>query len=399
MRLRRPSRIILIAFAVILPASPAWADPLYNATALTATAMDPAVVEGLSNNGQVLLWNIFAPAGAPTYLLYNTQAGGTVTARAAARDNVPQADAYAPQHISGNGQIVGYMGSQPVLINGGHVTNLPGWGQAVNDSGQVAYQTGPISGIQNSFIYSNGTNTSLGTVPGYEGTYVSGINNSGQVAAAVTHDLTGGGTFQSQPAFYNGQTLVPLGTFGGTYGNAVAINNKGDVVGYATNAENALVGFVSHNGGPLISLGTLPGGVNVMPTSINDSGQIVGYTGAQGTGAFLYQNGVLTNLNSLLSPSASNISLLNAYAINNAGQIVAEGILKGSIWAQPQLFLLTPQGQPVPASPDPLIPSVLSAPEPSTLAIFGLMLAGMVAQGWRRRPADPQRDPSPASRP
>ena len=331
------------------------------------------------------MWNIAAPTGSPTYLLYNAQAGGTITPLSDERDNIPQANAYVPQHISGNGQIIGYVGSQPVLISGSQVTNLPASGLAVSDNGQVAYQTGPFGGVQNSFVYSTGTSTSLGTVPGYEGTYVSGINNSGQVAATVTHDLTGpNNDFRSQPAFYNGHTLIPLGTFGGTYGWAVAINNQGDVVGYATNAQNTLIGFVSHDGGPVISLGTLPGGGSTMPNSINDSGQIVGYAGNQ---AFLYQDGALTNLNTLLSPSASNINLNDAYAINNAGQIIAEGTVKGSIWAQPQLFLLTPQGQPVPASPDPLIQSIQFTPEPSTLAIFGLMLAGMAALRWRRQVA------------
>ena len=187
---------------------------------------------------------------------------------------------------------------------------------------------------------------------------------------------------------------MPLGTFGGPQGSVAGINNKGDVIGNAENAQGAWIGFVSHDGGPLISLGTLPGYGNVMPRSINDSGQIVGYAGNGSTAAFLYQNGILTNLNSLLSPSVSNINLLDAYAINNAGQIVAEGILKGE--NSPQLFLLTPDGQPIPPSPDPVI---VATPEPSTLAIFGLMLAGMVAHRWRCRPADPQRDPSPANRP
>ena len=35
MKLPRPSRIVGLAGFVALPASPAWADPLYNATALT----------------------------------------------------------------------------------------------------------------------------------------------------------------------------------------------------------------------------------------------------------------------------------------------------------------------------------------------------------------------------
>ena len=241
---------------------------------------------------------------------------------------------------------------------------IPGWGQAVSDNGQVAFQIG-----QSSFIYNNGVSTSLGNVSGYETTYVQGVNDSGQAAATGGHVVigdkgsrseplffnghfvAGGSGFLSQPLFFNGHTLVPLGTFGGPNGNAIAINNKGDITGEAMNASGDSVGFVSHNGGPLISLGTLPGGVPVSPRSINDSGQIVGYNGSPNLGAFLYQNGVLTNLNALLSPSESNINLLDAYFINNVGQILAKGIVKNPPSAQAQLFLLTPVGMPLPPRP------------------------------------------------
>jgi probable HAF family extracellular repeat protein len=169
----------------------------------------------------------------------------------------------------------------------------------------------------------------------------------------------------------------------------VAINNNGDVIGAAMNASGVYVGFVSHNGGPLISLGTLPGSWESQPESINDKGQMVGaalgqplahpssFSAPGNGGAFLYQDGTLMDLNKLLSPSASDITLVDAYAINNAGQIVAQGFLKGQIWPELQVFLLTPAGQPVPSSPNPLIQTVPQVPEPTSLAIFGLMLAGI----------------------
>jgi probable HAF family extracellular repeat protein len=384
------SRIVALAVGAVLIAASAKADPLYNVTTLSAPNNIQPIVEGLSDSGQILLWNTAPLGGGPRYSLYNPQAGGTVTSLDSFGS---QSGPFDPQHLGPGGQIVGWLGSQGVLVTNGQTTAIPGWGQAVSGNGQVAYQTGPISGVQSSFIDNNGTSTALGTVQGYEQTTVSGVNNSGQAAATGSHDLTGGGTYLSQPLFFNGHTLVPLGTFGGPNGYASAINNNGDVVGAAMNTSGAYVGFVSHNGGPLISLGTLAGGINVMPTSINDSGQIVG--NGPGTGGFLYQNGVLTNLSSLLSPSASNLNILDAYAINNAGQIIAEGIAKGQMWAQPQLFLLTPQGEPIPPSPNPLVQSPQFTPEPSTLAFFGLMLAGIAARRWRRRPAEP----SPTTRP
>ena len=43
------------------------------------------------------------------------------------------------------------------------------------------------------------------------------------------------------------------------------------------------------------------------------------------THAFLYQNGTMTDLNSLLPASFKGITLLDATSINNLGQIVAFG--------------------------------------------------------------------------
>jgi hypothetical protein len=209
MKLPLLSRIIGLAGFVALLAAPAWADPLYNATALTAPNNLQPTVEGLDNNGQVLFWNMFAPAAAPAYSLYNPQAGGTITPLVA-NNGSALATQFVPQHISGDGQMIGWMGPQPVLSSGGQVTVLPGWGQAVNDSGQVAYESG-----QNSYIDSNGKVTNLGSVPGYETTGVTGINNSGQAVGGVTHAPTAGGNFLSQPFFMTVNISSPWERSGG----------------------------------------------------------------------------------------------------------------------------------------------------------------------------------------
>jgi probable HAF family extracellular repeat protein len=377
--LQRLFLIISLAGFLALLGSPAVADPVYNATPLTVPNGFQPIVEGLNNNGQVLLWNTWAPTGAPSYSLYNSQAGGTITTLATNGSSTPDTQ-FTAQYMSGNGNIVGYVNAQPVLYSGGQYTSLPGWGQAVNDSGQVAYNSG-----QNAYIVTNGTITNLGSVPGYETTTVNGINNAGQAALTGAHVGSGGGNYESQPLFYNGQHLVPLGTFGGTNGYSVAVNNQGDLIGAATNSSGGYIGFVSHNGGPLVSLGTLPGSWGSQPESINDKGQIVGAAqGLSGGGAFLFQSGTLLDLNKLLSPSASNIHLVDAYAINNAGDIIAEGYLKSPFYSQLQLFFLTPDGQPIALSPDPLI-QINAVPEPSTLALCGLIVAGMLARRrWGR---------------
>jgi probable HAF family extracellular repeat protein len=86
-------------------------------------------------------------------------------------------------------------------------------------------------------------------------------------------------------------------------------------------------------------LGTL-GGANSFAWGINESGQVVGeaqIVGNLGYHAFLYKDGVMTDLNSLL-PAGSGWELLRATRINAAVQITGYGILNGEIRG----FLLTP---------------------------------------------------------
>jgi probable HAF family extracellular repeat protein len=61
----------------------------------------------------------------------------------------------------------------------------------------------------------------------------------------------------------------------------------------------------------------VPGGSNVAH-DINDSGQIVGWSAGR---AYIYEDGVVTDLNTLI-PAGSGLTLVQARGINNAGQIV-----------------------------------------------------------------------------
>ena len=93
--------------------------------------------------------------------------------------------------------------------------------------------------------------------------------------------------------------------------------------------------FIYSNGG-LTEIGN--GTADTEAYDINDSGQVVGMTIVAPTAcrtcveyaphAFLYQNGVLTDLNDLL-PEGSPWELTWAYAINNNGSIVGEGTING----------------------------------------------------------------------
>jgi probable HAF family extracellular repeat protein len=96
--------------------------------------------------------------------------------------------------------------------------------------------------------------------------------------------------------------------------------------------------------------------VDAQAADINDSGVVVGTMKASGGSAsdhaWVYQDGVVTNLNSLVVPG-SGLHITSAHAINNVGQIAAvaidaQGFSHG--------VLLTPGGSNVP--PPAVVPTM-----------------------------------------
>jgi probable HAF family extracellular repeat protein len=129
--------------------------------------------------------------------------------------------------------------------------------------------------------------------------------------------------------------VVQLGVLPGDVSSTgIAINNWGDVVGESTfdigKISRAFLARADENGnyGDLIPLGMLSGDKYSFARDINDAGQVVGesFSGSAYHG-FLWQNGAMKNLNSLL-PTKSNWDIKGASAINQAGQIVGYGDIK-----------------------------------------------------------------------
>ena len=100
------------------------------------------------------------------------------------------------------------------------------------------------------------------------------------------------------------------------------------IVGFAQTSTGANHGFL-YTGGKLTDLGP-----DFSPAAINDNTVIAG---TSSRGAAVWSNGVLQNLNNLIPPG-SGIVLNQATAINNKGQIVAEGNDGNGV----TVFLLTP---------------------------------------------------------
>jgi probable HAF family extracellular repeat protein len=114
--------------------------------------------------------------------------------------------------------------------------------------------------------------------------------------------------------------MVDLGTLGGDFSEAVAVNAHGQVVGTGSTPSGDNQAFLWAAGSGMVSLGTL-GGTSSEARAINDQGQVVGLsTTASGDWhAFLWtENEGMKDLGTLSGNSSF------ATAINNRGQIIGE---------------------------------------------------------------------------
>jgi probable HAF family extracellular repeat protein len=226
----------------------------------------------------------------------------------------------------------------------------------INDSGQVvgtsdtgtpipltfhAFRTAPNSAIKPS---TDDLGTLSGGVNSFDESQAYGINASGQVVGWST---TGGRVhaFRTTPNSAINPANDDLGTLGGVNSGAVAVNDFGEVAGWAlSSSDTATHAFRTAPNRPINpatdDLGSL-GGSYSTAAAVDNYGQVVGISYLSDNitqHAFLFSGDVMHDLNSLVPADSGCEQLVGAADINAAGQIAANGTCSG----QPHAVLLTP---------------------------------------------------------
>jgi probable HAF family extracellular repeat protein len=221
----------------------------------------------------------------------------------------------------------------------------------VNDIGQV------VGSIDNwrAFLWENGTLTMLPDLGG-GCSHAADINDTSHiVGSSCTPQVN-----QPHATLWHNGAAIDLGILPGMDdAGATAINSFGQIVGTSSHMDPETYEITSkaflHENGVMTPL-AVPS-LEAYAGDINDSGVVVGTMRAAGGlskwHAYVYADGVATNLNSLI-PSGSGLHLAYGNAINNAGQIVGTAFdAQGRYHA----FLLTPAaaGTPVASVGDALV--------------------------------------------
>jgi probable HAF family extracellular repeat protein len=245
-----------------------------------------------------------------------------------------------PAAINNVGQIIGSStaGTEgcAFLYFNGSMRNIGGINSrafGISERGSVAgdfVRSEPGTTFNHAALFKGGEPVDLGVLPGALYSRANGVNSHDYVVGYSGSEFD---SDNSQAFVWHRTTgMVALGTLGGPYAQAMAVNDAGYLTGNASIAQaigvrHAFLTEVWPGYGPvkpMVDLGTL-GGSSSYGMAINMSNHVVGYsllsTGYNARHAFLYNGGQLVDLGSF-SPNTLGADYSVALGINNSDQIV-----------------------------------------------------------------------------
>src|SRR6267142_2549502 len=194
-----------------------------------------------------------------------------------------------------------------------------------------------------------GTTQELLPLPGDSTSAATGINNRGQVVGISGDcDIAVGQLSARHSVVWEKDTVIDIVDLGGdAWHTPMDIDDAGDVVGFSNPLGIIGIDFNPHaflwtKSGGIRDLGTLSGDANSQALGVNSSLLVVGVSSGALNRAFLWENGVMQDLNSLVGPNFPDL-LIVAQHINEQGVIVGRAVLHGTMRQVP--FVATPVTQ------------------------------------------------------
>lgn len=239
----------------------------------------------------------------------------------------------------------GYQGFATSVNNAGQVV---GWAETpVHDPTCNAPQVLQFRAVM--WDTNTGTLKQLRPLPGDSTSAATGINDKGQVVGISGDcDIAVGQLSARHSVLWDRDAVINIGDLGGdAWHTPMDIDNAGDVVGFSNPRGVVGIDFNPHaflwtKAGGIRDLRTLPGDDNSQGLGVNSSLQVVGVSSGAINRAFLWENGVMQDLNSLVGPNFPDL-LIVAQHINEDGVIVGRAVLHGTNQQVP--FVATPVSQ------------------------------------------------------